>query len=121
GSQTLSICMVCSWCSPSASQYCFGSRASCSPSPTTLKARTVTKIASPGHQAIQGAWLRNPCATLARNHKDLLDDDSAAKEGASLQSQDGDHGYQRVAQGVFRDYGAFREPFGARRLYIVGL
>src|SRR5215471_13684927 len=48
-----------------AAQYSFGSRASCSPSPTTLKARTVTKMVSPGHQAIHGAWLRNPCATLS--------------------------------------------------------
>src|SRR5256885_1782647 len=57
---------------------------------------------------------KNPIQTVftkARNHEDLLGDDRSAKEGASLQSQDGDYGYQRVAQSVFRDHGAFRESF----------
>ncbi len=42
-----------------------GSSASRSPSPSRLNASTVTKIASPGNTAIQGACVRNRCAMFS--------------------------------------------------------
>src|SRR3546814_3553305 len=41
-----------------------GSRASRRPSPRRLKPSTTRKIAAPGHQAIQGAWVRKFFATF---------------------------------------------------------